>query len=107
MIGERNSNAQRCREGISTQGDFSETDQQSTLCVYKVKGHYKQLLSKTSSNYFQNLNKDIEDGKVLNWQAFKKLKSQKNSKINYDSHDMDKFENFAFINTEKLMFVTR
>ena len=61
---------------------------------YKVKGHYKRLLSKTSSNYFQNLNKDIEDGKVLNWQAFKKLKSQKNSKIKYDSHDMDKFENF-------------
>ena len=34
----------------------------------------KRLLSKCETKYFEHLNKDIEGGKVLNWQSFKKLK---------------------------------
>ena len=40
------------------------------------------------------MNKDIEDGKVLNWQSFKKLKNQKSNKDNFDSLDMKNFESF-------------
>ena len=40
------------------------------------------------------MNSDIESGKVLNWQAFKKLKQKKQDKQNFDSHDMQKFETF-------------
>ena len=40
------------------------------------------------------MNKDIEGGKVLNWQSFKKLKSRKSNKIEFDSMDMNNFENF-------------
>ena len=61
---------------------------------YKVKGIYKKILSKTSNKFFEQLNSDIENGKVLNWQAFKKLKSHKTNKIQHDSYDMDKFETF-------------
>ena len=61
---------------------------------YRVKKSYKKLLSRTKNVYFENLNKDIEDGKILNWQAFKKLKKQKTSKTQYDSHDMKNFQSF-------------
>ena len=61
---------------------------------YRVKGSYRRLLSKCETKYFENLNKDIEDGKVLNWQSFKKLKNQKSSKDNFDSLDMKNFETF-------------
>lgn len=61
---------------------------------YRVKGSYRRLLSKCETKYFENLNKDIEEGKVLNWQSFKKLKNQKSSKENFDSLDMKNFESF-------------
>ena len=44
--------------------------------------------------YFENLNREIEEGKVLNWQSFKKLKQHKTNKLDYDSTDMKNFENF-------------
>ena len=61
---------------------------------YKVKGCYKRLINKTKNTFFEKLNDDIEGGKVLNWQAFKKLKSHKENKIQHDSYDMNRFENF-------------
>ena len=61
---------------------------------YKVKSNYKRLLRNTRTKYFGNLNNDIEDGKVLNWQAFKNLKDHKIIRVNFDSHDMKKFENY-------------
>ena len=62
---------------------------------YKVKGSYRRLLSKCETKYFENVNKDIENGKVLNWQSFKKLKNQKSStKEKFDSLDMHNFESF-------------
>ena len=56
----------------------------------------KRLLSKCETKYFEHLNKDIEGGKVLNWQSFKKLKSQKSIKDNFDSCSLDinNFESF-------------
>ena len=43
------------------------------------------------------MNKDIEEGKILNWQQFKKLKSQKSNNIEFDGHDMKNFENLWII----------
>ena len=61
---------------------------------YFIKGCYKKIISKARNEFFERMNTDIEDGKVLNWQSFKKLKQQKNEKLNFDSYDMNKFETF-------------
>lgn len=61
---------------------------------YKVKSKYKSLLNTNKSKYFDDLNSDIENGKVLNWKQFKRLKSHKSKKLQFDSYDMENFENF-------------
>ena len=61
---------------------------------YKVKGCYKKVVKRSTKEFFEKMNTDIEEGKVLNWQSFKKLKSQKTEKLNLDSFDMNKFESF-------------
>ena len=61
---------------------------------YKVKKSYKLLVKKHKDNFFNKLNQDIENGKILNWQQFKRLKSRKSENIKFDSHDMSKFETF-------------
>ena len=61
---------------------------------YFVKGCYKKVIKKSKNEFFSQLNSDIEEGKVLNWQSFKKLKQKKQDKTNFDSYDMDKFESF-------------
>ena len=40
------------------------------------------------------MNRDIEDGKIINWQQFKKLKRHKSCMLDFDSMDMTNFENF-------------
>ena len=64
------------------------------LNYYKVKKSYKSLIKKHRDNFFDKINRDIENGKILNWQQFKRLKSHKSDKIKFDSHDMNNFENF-------------
>ncbi|KAL5258289.1 hypothetical protein ACHWQZ_G008954 [Mnemiopsis leidyi] len=61
---------------------------------YKVKSKYKKYVNKTRNKFFEDMNTDIENGKVLNWQAFKKLKQQKTNEKTFDSYDMKRFENF-------------
>ena len=61
---------------------------------YKVKKHYKVILKNNKMQYFDNLNSDIENGKVLNWKQFKRLKEQKSQKLQFDSYDMENFEKF-------------
>ena len=61
---------------------------------YKVKKSYKRLLTSIKTEFYAQLNSDIENGKILNWQSFKRLKQHKKDKLNFDSYDMDKFENF-------------
>ena len=61
---------------------------------YCVKSSYKKILSTSRNSFFAQLNTDIEDGKILNWRAFKKLKRHKEEKVGFDSYDMDKFETF-------------
>jgi len=61
---------------------------------YKVKGAYRRVKNKSINTFFADLNSKIEDGNVLNWQAFNKIKRNKTSTDRFDSHDMAKFETF-------------
>ena len=81
------------RKATKATSEFPSSDFLRTN-YYRVKKDYKKLLSKTKASYFENLNKDIEDGKILNWHSFKKLKKQKTTKHHFDSYDMNKFETF-------------
>ena len=47
---------------------------------YLVKKTYKRIKKTHREKYFNQLNKDIESGNVLNWKQFKKLKNKKNRK---------------------------
>ena len=81
------------RKATSTTDSFPSSDFIRSN-FYLVKGNYKRILSKSQTEFFSRMNTDVENGKVLNWQAFKKLKQQKQDKINFDSYDMQKFETF-------------
>ena len=61
---------------------------------YRVKKTYKKLVTKSKDNFFDKLNADIESGKVLNWNQFKRLKTHKTNNTKYDSLDMENFEKF-------------
>ena len=61
---------------------------------YKVKKTYKSLVKNRKEKFLNQLNSDIESGKVLNWKQFKKLKDIKSKKLKFDSMDMENFEKF-------------
>ena len=61
---------------------------------YKVKKSYKSLIKKQKDSFFDKLNRDIEAGKILNWNQFKKLKNFKSDKTDFDNYDMNNFESF-------------
>ena len=61
---------------------------------YKVKKSYKKIRKTSENNFFQKLNKDIENGKVLNWKQLKRIKSLKSKADRFDSLDMENFQNF-------------
>ncbi|KAL5254064.1 hypothetical protein ACHWQZ_G013727 [Mnemiopsis leidyi] len=61
---------------------------------YLVKKTYKRIKKLYRDRYFNQLNKDIESGNVLNWKQFKKLKDKKSERIKFDGHDLENFENF-------------
>ena len=61
---------------------------------YRVKKTYKRLVSNSKDKFFDKLNADIESGKVLNWNQFKRLKTHKINKDKFDSLDMENFEKF-------------
>ena len=59
-----------------------------------MKHHYKTLNKTKRDNFFEKINKDIDDGKMLNWNQFKKLKNYKSKNTVFDAADMDNFEKF-------------
>ena len=61
---------------------------------YRVKKTYKKMVIKSRDSFFAKLNADIESGKVLNWNQFKKLKTLKANNTKFDSLDMENFERF-------------
>ena len=70
------------------ESDFLRTN------FYQVKKFYNTLINRHKNAFFSKINKDIEDGKLLNWQQFKKLKNYKNDILKFDSLDMENFEEF-------------
>ena len=87
------SSKRELRKAAKTTSHFPDSDF-IRYNFYLVKGSYKRLISNSRNEFFTRMNRDIEGGKVLNWQAFKKLKHQKQDKADFDSYDMDKFESF-------------
>ena len=61
---------------------------------YRVKKKYKAIIRTNKSSFFDKLNQDIEQGKVLNWKQFKRLKEQTSQKSKFDGLDMSNFESF-------------
>ena len=61
---------------------------------YEVKKAYRSLCNRLKNEFYSKLNKDIENGNILNWKQFKRLKTHKSDKLNFDSLDMDNFEQF-------------
>ncbi|NRB81926.1 MAG: RNA-directed DNA polymerase, partial [Saccharospirillaceae bacterium] len=61
---------------------------------YKTKKHYKKLIKTKKSHFFDKLNLDIQQGKILNWKQFKRLKTHKTTKLQFDSCDMNNFEKY-------------
>ena len=90
----------KCREGkrlankaASLVSDFPDSDYLRQN-YYKVKKQYKAILKSNKSSYFDQLNTDIEDGKILNWKQFKRLKKLKSNSPQFDSLDMSNFQKF-------------
>ena len=61
---------------------------------YRVKKKYKVILRANKSHFFDKLNQDIEQGKVLNWKQFKRLKDQTSGRLKFDGLDMNNFQIF-------------
>ena len=61
---------------------------------YSNKRDYKKLLRKNEKRYFGNLNSQIEEGQILNWRQFSRLKNNKADKTTFDCLDMENFESF-------------
>ena len=62
---------------------------------YSVKKSYKKLIKLNKRSYFRKLNKNIEDGNILDWKYFKTLKRQKqSSNIEFDAFDLENFATF-------------
>ena len=65
------------------------------LKYYKIKKSYKNLIKRTKYKHFKNINAEIENGKILNWNQFKKLKNLANKQVTqFDALDMENFESF-------------
>eukprot|EP00116_Pleurobrachia_bachei_P000592 sb/3460854/ len=61
---------------------------------YRVKGGYRRLVRNAKARHDSKLNSDIEEGKVLNWQAFNNLKRGKTHNVTQSASEMEQFQNF-------------
>ena len=61
---------------------------------YRIKGRYKKLIRNSKARHKSKLNQDIEEGKILNWQAFQKVKKLKTHSEQFNTVDMENFESF-------------
>ena len=61
---------------------------------FKARRTYKNLLINSKLNYQANLNRDIENGKIIDWKNFKILKQSFDDPEKFDSHDLAAFYEF-------------
>ena len=85
-----NWNCRTAKRATSNHGDsaFLRTN------YYHIKKFYETLINRHKKSFFDKMNGDIEEGKILNWQQFKKLKQYKDICQNFDSLDIENFESF-------------
>ena len=58
---------------------------------YSERKIYKKLINERKNAYFTTLNQNIENGDVLDWKSFKKLKNHHSEEDIYDSYDLLSF----------------
>eukprot|EP00116_Pleurobrachia_bachei_P001352 sb/3461614/ len=61
---------------------------------YSMKGNYRRMIRKAKSCHDTTMNRNIEDGKIINWQAFEKLKQDKSNPVTHTTIEMEKFQDF-------------
>ena len=61
---------------------------------YNQKRSYRKLIKSKRENFIEKLCKDIEDGKNIDWDAFKALKKQNSKTISLNAFDMVDFCQF-------------
>ena len=70
------------------------TNQSLRDLYYSKRKCYKKLIKGKKSAFIEELCKDIESGKNVNWRRFKKLKDMNTKGSNLDVFDMMNFCNF-------------
>lgn len=58
------------------------------------KKDYKRLLRTKRSKFLSGINKTLEDGKNINWKAFKDIKEHHTDKDSFDDYDLQNFYQF-------------
>ena len=61
---------------------------------YNQRKEYRKLLKLKESSFYVDLNSQIEEGKDINWECFKKLKYNNNDEDALDLFDLANFFNF-------------
>ena len=70
------------------------TNQHSRDTYYDHRRAYRCLIKRKKEDFIENLCKDIEEGRNVNWGRFKKLKEMKKRTQNLDAFDMRNFCEF-------------
>ena len=90
-----------CRESkrnlnrVSRKYSKNPDDATARADYHTTKKAHKKLMSVKKSTFMKDLNEGIEDGQIINWTAFKKLKTTTSADENaFDSFDMINFYNF-------------
>lgn len=58
---------------------------------YQKRKEYRKTKAKKKSEFLHRINEQIEEGKSLNWKAFKNLKEQHTDPIAFDDYDLNSF----------------
>ena len=69
-------------------------DSQLRAKLFQLKKDYKKHLRRKKEEFIKRVNKEIEEGKEISWDGFKKLKSYSQHPNSLDLYDMTNFINF-------------
>ena len=61
---------------------------------FDAKREYRRIIDSSKRKYRSNLNKSIENGKIVDWSNFKQLKQEYDEPEQFDSHDLATFYEF-------------
>ena len=87
-------NAKRELNRLAKRYGKSPTDKELRDLYYAKRKEYRRIIKRKKGAFFDELSRDIEDGKNINWSKFKKLKGTTAKTANLDVFDMINFCNF-------------